>query len=295
MKKLFFILTCILYTVIQMKTISVSAWCGDKHRELVQVNSSYGKLTPSQTRLASYCAVLADDKEYGNAKLHGTGNYIKNLELLYTCAYNLKNNVPNPIESAFGESCKDPGYEKLYKKINLLISEKVLPGEEELSNTAKSAKVLGFACHMTGDIYAHRTIIPPEANKELFENTWNSFKSIHEKMNPKKYKNLPSFSTLFGDSLDENGEGFTLIKEQKANFLIIKRWANPKQSKKQREFSHYIALAFEDSPNFYSERYQKGAMELTRNLLTLYGENRPFDEKFVFQTSCSLPLQPATH
>ena len=48
-------------------------------------------------------------------------------------------------------------------------------------------------------------------------------------------------------------------------------------------------------PNFYSERYEKGAMELTRNLLTLYGENRLFDANFVFQTNCSLPLQSVIH
>ena len=276
-----------------MKCVSVSAWCGDKHQELVRVNSSYGHLTPSQTRLASICAVLADSPDYKGGRLHGTGNYVKYLELLYTCAYNLKNNVKDPITSALDKNYEDANYQKLYKKINLLLSEKVLPGEEELSNTAKAAKVLGFACHMTGDIYAHRTIIPPETNKQVFQEAWEKWKSKSRKTDPSKYSNVPSLSTVFGDSLNNNGQGAILIKNQKANFLMIKKWVNPKAKTMHKEYSHYMALAFEDNPAFYPERYEKGAMELTKNLLTLYGENRPFDEKFVFNTSCLLPLQPS--
>ncbi len=291
MMKKIFILTGILMIFLEMKTIPVCAWGSSKHQELVENNSSYGNLTPSQIKLTSYCAVLADDKAFRGGGLHGTSNYVKNLEFLYTCAYNLKNNVKDPITSALDTNYNDPIYKKLYEKINLLLSKKLLPGEEEKSNSAKAAKVLGFACHLAGDIYAHRTIVPVDADKELFEKTWDRWIANIQYTKDAKKDKLPTFGMLFGNALEENGQGRLLIKEGKASFLSIKGWAA--QAKKGENYTLYIARAFEDNPEFYNERYEKGAMELTKNLLTLYGENRSFDDKFVFNTSCLLPLQPA--
>ncbi len=281
----------ILLIFLEIKTVPVYAWGSSKHQELVESNSSYGKLTPSQIKLTSYCAVLADDKAFRGGGLHGTSNYVKNLEFLYNCAYNLKNNVKDPINSALDTNYNDPIYKKLYERINLLLSKKLLPGEEEKSNSAKAAKVLGFACHLTGDIYAHRTIVPIDADKVQFEKTWDRWTANIPNKKDAKGDKLPTFAMLFGNALEENGQGRLLIKDGKASFLSIKGWAA--QSKKGENYALYIARAFEDNPEFYQARYEKGAMELTKNMLTLYGENRSFDDKYIFKTSCLIPLQPA--
>lgn len=291
MKKMYFILMCFVFYLIGTNSIPVNAWVNEQHQELVEANSSYGRLTPSQKKLVKYCAVIADRGVYKGGRLHGTGNYIKSMELLYTCAYNLKNNVTNPIQSALDPEYTEPGYLKLYEKVNHLLNDKLIPGEEEKSNTAKSAKVLGFACHLAGDIYAHRTIIPQYADKEIFESTWFTWARKYRTKYPHKAKDLPSFDKLMGTTLDQDGKGTRSIQSGKAIFLRIQSWNSENDPK--RKYRKYSAQAFEDNPSFFSERYKVGAMELTRALMTLYGKNLPFDEKAIFTNPCSIPLEPA--
>lgn len=291
MKKICFILMCFLFLCVGISSTPVYAWVNEQHLELVEKNNNYARLTPSQKKLVKYCSVLADKGVYRGGHLHGTGNYVKSMELLYTCAYNLKNNVNEPILSALDPMYTEPGYLKLYEKINHLLNDKLIPGEEELSNTAKSAKVLGFACHLAGDIYAHRTIIPIYADKELFASTWFTWAKSYRIKHPNRAKELPSFDKLIGNVFDENGKGTLSIQKGNAIFLNIQGWNSKNDpDKKYRKFN---TQAFEDNPSFFSERFTVGAMEITCNLLTLYGNNLPFDEKLIFTNNCSISLEPA--
>ena len=290
MKKLLLIMMCTLFLTILSSSFTVCAWAGAEHEKITEKCSPCARLSPSQTRLAVYCSTLADKDIYRKDRLHGTGDYVKYLEFLYTCAFNLKNNVPNPLESALDKSCKIPGYHKLYKDVNHLLLDEVLLGDEEKSNSAKAAKILGFACHLTGDIYAHRTIIPANATEDIFKEGWNSWKANKIRKDPSFENKLPPYEAVLGDSLKKGRIGKTQIDEQKANFLMIKKWMT--RNPLAQNYAGYLANAFEDNPSFYKERYEVGAMQITQNMMTLYGENLPYCADAIFQTDCSIPIQP---
>lgn len=289
MKRLFCVLLCTIIVTTELTTDPAQAWSRKYHNELVEMNSKHANLTPSQEELAIRCATLADEGIYKGGRLHGTGNYIKSMELLYTCAYNLKNNVKDPLFSAFDSSYEEAGYQALFNKIYVLTTSQVLVDVNESTNEAKAAKVLGFACHLAGDIYAHRTIVPPAANRKVFENQWNNWVAQQKQMNTEKAAELPNFTDLFGSTLDEYGEGRRLIKAGKVNFLDLQSFNNNRY--RAVKYRRFIGMVYEDSPSFYPERYNKGAMELVKNMLILYGSNKPYDKEIIFKTSCTIPLQ----
>ncbi len=291
MKRFVCVLLCTILVTLELTTDSVQAWSRKYHNELVEVNIKYAGLTPPEKELALRCATLADEGIYSGGRLHGTGNYIKSLELVYTCAYNLRNNVKDPLYSAFDTTYKEAGYQKLYNKIYLLTIEQVIPNADESTNEAKAAKVLGFACHLAGDIYAHRTIVPVEADREVFEKHWKNWVNGQKKMSEEKAQELPEFTDLFGSYLDKYGEGRRLIIEGKANFLDLQSFNHNRY--RAVKYRRFIGLVYEDNPAFFKERYDNGAMELVKNMLTLYGENKPFNKATIFKTSCSIPLQKA--
>ena len=139
-------------------------WGGSKHAEMAGY-VAYG-LHKDYISLMERAAQLPDHSNYKDAKvLHGSNNYIRTLKFLYNCATYLRNGTG--IEKSLTKASKDIGINNdepsdvlLVKKVRMLLNADIISDVPENSKEAKYFKVMGFAMHLVGDTYAHRTIVP---------------------------------------------------------------------------------------------------------------------------------------
>lgn len=141
-----------------------------------------GVLTAKQAALAAEAAQLPDidfkNEGHGSsyAALHGGGNYVLHLKYLYILAVNLR--AQNGVTVADWAKASNDAYNKckgspeldspdaktrldnLKKATEELLEKSIVDDCSEKSPYRTYAKVLGFAMHVIGDTYAHRTIVP---------------------------------------------------------------------------------------------------------------------------------------
>lgn len=117
-----------------------------------------------------------------NTPLHGTGNYVHGLKYLYELAFNIKA-ASSPLTQAKIKAASDKAYATLInpnkKYVGKLKTDCEFMLWEDYSNSKYSSKnyiyinkkdktnptvayfkVLGFALHSVGDVFAHRALIP---------------------------------------------------------------------------------------------------------------------------------------
>lgn len=117
-----------------------------------------------------------------NTPLHGTGNYVHGLKYLYELAFNIKA-ASSPLTQAKIKAASDKAYATLISPNAKIVGKLKTDCEfmlwEDYSNskyssknyiyinkkdktnpTAAYFKVLGFALHSVGDVFAHRALIP---------------------------------------------------------------------------------------------------------------------------------------
>ena len=140
------------------------SWGRDQH-ESMSIDATDGyNIKSSNLQLMSTAARKADDKPYDVAsKLHASGNYIRTMKFLYLCAAYLRNG--KLADEAVALASADVKYSaddvpELKKQTIALIKTNLISGVDEANPTARYFKVLGFAMHLAGDTFAHRTIVP---------------------------------------------------------------------------------------------------------------------------------------
>lgn len=141
------------------------SWSSSIHTGMVSNAASGYKIDSKYIKLMQKAAQLADDEKYKAAGyLHGGNNYVKGLKFLYQCAGYLYNgkSVDYSLNKAYSDAKMDNKSKNviLRDKTRLLLESDILSSCEEKSSRARYYKVMGFAMHLVGDVYAHRTIVP---------------------------------------------------------------------------------------------------------------------------------------
>lgn len=176
------IVPLILIFIIGVPTSEVKAWGSNDHRACVEqvINSELTEVNFSnqELELLYKSVVLADDSDYRNpggkyiGSLHGKGNYIAALKYVYELAFKYLENKSEVDDRIFiNNYFNECNYLTESEKKNIanantslikLVTTKILytSSDYELSNRAKAIKILGFSCHLVGDIYAHDTFVP---------------------------------------------------------------------------------------------------------------------------------------
>ena len=255
-------------------------WTKKNHQDMSQNAATGYKISATNLTILSTAAQKADYEPYNAAAmLHATGNYVEALHFLYECAAQLRSGkaINAAVSAAEKVALKhDENGEltetraQLKKQVTTLLNTSIVSGVSETSAEARYYKVLGFALHLTGDTFAHRTIVP----KYTVAGT-----------NPKNVvysTNAKSANAKFGTS-DFKEQG-THTKESDA---ILKTWA--KSSHKYQDqicrrwkcFQRTVNLGvmeFKDIKNFASNKTKD------------YEDNSKFcTERFVdAQTACDV-------
>lgn len=141
------------------------SWSTSDHQKLVSgaVDSAY-KVDASYISLMQKVVYEADHTYKSANYLHGLQNYVKGLKFLYQCAGYLR--AGKSEKTALDTAAKDAGFSKDNKHDAELIKQtkNLLDNDYGIADNttaiAKSYKVLGFAIHLVGDTFAHRTIVP---------------------------------------------------------------------------------------------------------------------------------------
>ncbi len=250
----------------------------DFQAENITLNSTYVTIMSYAARMADenetyHPPKSANDKRYGG--LHGLGAYPLNLYAVWKFANytnkgldakaatkaalaSLNCDTDEVLQNVENEG-NDPEKIKVFNTENLLgACAELVEGDKDVTNKGynstnakKKYLVAGFACHMIGDIYAHRTLVPAYAIKNA-EDPKNT-KGFIESNN----------SSDFKSSLDmKDFENWTGLKNSynggRLAFVNLKNYANPSIS----NFNH----RYEDNVKFCRERLN-AALKCTKAFL----------------------------
>lgn len=243
------------------------SWNMSTHEGMVSYATSDYNIKSKYIKLMQEAARLADGKDYKAAGyLHGGNNYVRGLKFLYQCAGYLRSGmrINASIEKASSDAKMDNKQKNviLRDKTRLLLESDILSSCEEESPGAMYYKVMGFAMHLVGDVYAHRTIVPRYTVKGT---------------NPSAYKK--STNTTSADAMFGSGD----FKAQSTHSIeaetILKKWAKESSSYKGkickrwkcfektvnmghmefRDVKNYTTVSstgkYEDNSDFCKERY----------------------------------------
>ena len=238
------------------------SWNWDQHMVMLndELKDSYYKISSNNIRLMQTAAKYADTNEKGKAAsvLHASDNYVKTLKFLYQCAKYLRSgkSVDNAISLANSDSKADSmtHWSELKAAVKELLGNNILSGSGIAENTAEARfyKVLGFAVHLTGDVFAHRTIVPAYTVSGT---------------NPKTAvmsKNTNSADAKFGTN-DFNTTSHTMESDAK-----LSAWAEKSYDyrnsicKRWKCFQHTVNLGvmeFKDIKNFSTNAVSTGTYE----------------------------------
>lgn len=127
------------------------------------VDSAY-KVDASYISLMQKVVYEADHTYQTTQHLHGLHNYVKGLKFLYKCSRYLKMGKDQETaiqlaKSGAGIDTSNTHDVALVKQTRNLLNTDY-GYIDNTTSTAKNYKVLGFAMHLVGDTYAHRTIVP---------------------------------------------------------------------------------------------------------------------------------------
>ncbi|MDE6433131.1 MAG: S8 family serine peptidase [Lachnospiraceae bacterium] len=243
------------------------SWNKSTHAGMVSEAASGYNIQSKYIKLMQEAARLADHDDYKAAGyLHGGNNYVRGLKFLYQCAGYLRSGMRRnaAIEKASSDAKMDntPKNVILRDKTRLLLESDILSSCEEESPGAMYYKVMGFAMHLVGDVYAHRTIVPQYTVKGT---------------NPSAYKK--STSAISADAMFGSGD----FKAQGSHSIeadgTLKEWAKQSSEHKKdickrwkcfektinmgymefRDVKNYTTVSstgkYEDNPDFCKERY----------------------------------------
>lgn len=244
------------------------SWNSSTHAGMVSNAASGYKIDSKYIKLMQKAAQLADGNDYKAAGyLHGGENYVKGLKFLYQCAGYVRSGKDNDyaLNKAFSDAKMrtDNDADKLLKnKTELLLNSKIIDENDKNSAGTRYYKVLGFAMHLVGDVYAHRTIIPKYTVKGTNPSTY------------KKSTSVTSADAKFG-SKDFDLRTAHIMEDK----TTLKAWAkNPKDYPGRickwwkcfektinmgcmefRDVKYYTVVSstgkYEDNPDFCKERF----------------------------------------
>lgn len=145
-------------------------WGNSNHQNMAQNAAKEYKVSATNLKIFTTAAKAADYDPYNAAAmLHATGNYVEALHFLYECAAQLRSGKTINAAVSTAEKVALQHDEKgnlsatrqeLKKQVTALLNTSIVSGVSETSAEARYYKVLGFAIHLTGDTFAHRTIVP---------------------------------------------------------------------------------------------------------------------------------------
>lgn len=207
---------------------------------------------------------------------HGRHNYIANLNYLYTVALRLKNYGSKNINSAQIATALDVNVkhqsDKSYGASDINGMKSVLLEALKDTNLKKQCgatqmddlawMTLGFAIHLAGDMYAHRTILP----KDSWEIYYGTSKGL-------KDKDCPAFSVV------DYKMGNSVIEFRDIKCYMEKGLSNS-----------YKCQSYEDNTNFYSTRYN-AAKSTVGNLLTHLNDKKNFSVNSVIIKNLNLDYE----
>lgn len=135
------------------------SWTTADHQNMIS-----GSINASYIALMQKVVYEADHTYQTTQHLHGLHNYVKGLKFLYKCSRYLKMGKDQETaiqlaKSGAGIDTSNTHDVALVKQTRNLLNTDYGYVDNTTSAT-KSYKVLGFAMHLVGDTYAHRTIVP---------------------------------------------------------------------------------------------------------------------------------------
>ena len=158
-------------------------WNATKHGNILTKEMKNDKsvtIVQTNLELMAKTAMLADSDYGANGKvvnlknLHGKNNYVASLQFLWNFAKNLnqglstadaKKNALKNLTYATNDDL-DTMAKKLAEYIN---NQKI-----NKTNSGKKFLIMGFACHLIGDTFAHRAIVPSKAVNDAAGNKTTS-------------------------------------------------------------------------------------------------------------------------
>ena len=251
-------------------------WTTDTHEWLVNKADESVILNSTYVTIVAYAARKADDTNSyhptNNQKyngLHGLGVYTSNFYALWKFANYINkgdttskakdsslNSLPTKAlqaEQKMEDSGKDYTTKNMLNACSLLVesdAEAKKLGYQE-TNAKKKYLIVGFGCHMIGDIYAHRTLVPQYA----IDNAKSSVPS-GEKYASGSSTDFASY--LVKSDFDKWSELLTAHDNGNLTFPQLKYYA--------KDATHFNAK-YEDNSNFCRERLN-ATLKCTKQFLS---------------------------
>lgn len=243
------------------------SWNDVKHADMASNAAAGYGISSKNIKLMQKAAQLADSKDYKAAGyLHGGYNYVQGLKFLYQCAGYLRSGmrVNASIQQARSDAKMDNSNinNLLAEKTQLLLEKDILYVNGERGPSEMYFKVMGFAMHLVGDAYAHRTIVPQYTVKGTNPSTYKkstSAVSADAKFGSGDFKAQGSHSIEADGTLKE-----WVKKSSEHKKDICKRWKCFEKTVNMgrmefRDVKNYTTSSsikiYEDNLNFCIERY----------------------------------------
>ena len=266
------------------------SWSTSDHQKLVSgaVDSAY-KVDAYYISLMQKVVYEADHTYQTTQHLHGLHNYVKGLKFLYKCSRYLKMGKDQETaiqlaKSGAGIDTSNTHDVALVKQTRNLLNTDY-GYVDNTTSTAKSYKVLGFAMHLVGDTYAHRTIVPAYTVSGT---------------NPKNRKDsggkagVARFGSSDFKSSSENPDAPSddqLMKWAKEayNNPICQHWNHFQRTvnlgvMEFRDIKYYtparIVGAYEDNSDFCVERFRDAKLNCAM-LMDSYRDNQTYDGIYI--------------
>jgi len=140
-------------------TLVNGLWGATGHKDLVSYGGESNDVSSANINIMKETVLMADRLYSSTNALHGTGNYITSLKFLYKCAAYLRsgNTHNQAVDKAYNSLRVQNATLTTLKDTTLLMLNN---NKTYDTATKKYYSVLGLAMHLTGDIFAHRTIVP---------------------------------------------------------------------------------------------------------------------------------------
>lgn len=272
-------------------TLVNGLWGRDQHENMAVSATDGYSISSNNIQLMSTAARKADDKPYDAAsKLHASDNYIRTMKFLYLCASYLRSGkLPDEAVSlaSAGVQYNSTDAPELIQQTLAMIKTDLVSGINEANPTARYFKVLGFAMHLAGDTFAHRTIVP----KYTVAGT--------NPTNPINSTSITSVNARFGTTHflaqgNHTMENDQLLKDWAKHSAsnsgsICKRWKcfqrtvnlGVMEFKDVKNFSSANKPPYEDVKDFCKERFSDAGMACDVLFIDSYG-NEAYDGLDIF-------------
>ena len=222
-------------------------WNKDDHDKTIDYDAV--NWSASQRQIMKDCSYWADRyfKASGGSvatvpALHGAGNYVANLEFLWYFAIflgrqntttdkaiqNAKNSAINKIKNTTAYTNRNSNHlQNLINNSSALVKFNGKTYDTNLTASKMKIRILGYAAHLVGDVYAHRTIIPSISgfNTSYFKTTFKTdvSKGIVAFRDLKNYSNgtltTQQLSEKYTDKIDFYPNRFKDAKDNVSNLL----------------------------------------------------------------------------